>query len=82
MSSSPSLLRLIHLNPSKCKWLMHEELAMLLLKAVYHGLDTMAGLTMSEHSNIVAACKKSDLSNLLDRTTTAAFWHQYSLTLH
>ena len=63
-------------------WMMHTELAALLPEAVYAALDSTVGLSASERSKVLSACKKNDIASLLDHATAAPFGHQFTLALH
>ncbi len=55
---------------------MHDDLAALLPDSVYHALDASSGMENQDRT----ACKNA-VGILHDGTCSAAFGHQYSLTL-
>jgi hypothetical protein len=59
---------------------MHDDLAALLPDSVYHVLDA-SSMSMEKRAKIATVSKNNALCILLDGTCSAAFGHQYSLTL-
>ena len=68
-------------SPGKRKWLMHDELLAALPADVYQALDMAAGMPYKSRVKLQESCRKGDMANLLDRTTSAAFSHQTLLSL-
>ena len=65
----------------KRKWMMHDELLAQLPADVYQALDTASGMSYKARVKLQDSCKRADMANLLDRTTSAAFGHQTLLSL-
>jgi hypothetical protein len=61
--------------------MMHDDLRPLLDDAVYHALDSSAGLKAGERTKLHKACKEDVAGTLLDNTIAAAFGHQFTLSL-
>ena len=68
-------------SPGKRKWMMHDELLDALDPAVYQSLDLASGMPYKSRVKLQESCRKGDMANLLDRTTSAAFSHHTLLTL-
>jgi hypothetical protein len=60
---------------------MHNELALVLDPSIYCALDSSASYPLKERSRFLDMCKSAHAPSLLNGTTTAAFSHQYALTL-
>jgi hypothetical protein len=60
---------------------MHNELALVLDPSIYRALDSSASYPLKERSRFLDMCKSAHAPSLLNGTTTAAFSHQYALTL-
>ena len=60
---------------------MHDELLAALPADVYQALDMAAGMPYKSRVKLQESCRKGDMANLLDRTTSAAFSHQTLLAL-
>jgi hypothetical protein len=65
----------------KKRWLMHDDLHVLLPEAVYTALDSNAHLPADKRFKMQEACKKSNTSALFDPATGAPFGHQLQLSL-
>jgi hypothetical protein len=65
----------------KKRWLMHDDLHVLLPEAVYTALDSNAHLSPDKRFKLQEACKKSNTSALYDPATGAPFGHQLHLSL-
>ena len=65
----------------KRKWMMHDELLAQLPAEVYQALDMASGMSYKARVKLQDSCKRADMANLLDRTTSAAFGHQTLLSL-
>ena len=67
--------------PLKRKHLLHRDLSQLLHPDVYNALDPSSGMEPQARSKLAKACCESDLSMVLDYTTSAPFNHLTSLSL-
>ena len=68
----------------KRRWMMHNEFCPLLEDAIsgYHALDPTVGLALAaERTKLHKACSEDHAGALLDTTTSAAFSHQFILSL-
>ncbi len=76
---SPSVINLT--VTGKKRWLMHDDLHLLLSNAVYTALDSNSHLPAEKRLKLQEACKKSNTSALFDPATGAPFGHQIQLSL-
>ena len=67
--------------PLKRKPLLHRDLSQLLHQDVYNALDPSSGMEPQARSKLAKACSETDLSMVLDYTTSAPFNHLTSLSL-
>jgi hypothetical protein len=74
---SPTVINLT----GKKRWLMHDDLHILLPDAVYTVLDSNSHLPADKRFKLQEACKKSNTSALFDPATGAPFGHQFQLSL-
>ena len=68
-------------SPLKRKWLMHAELIARLPGDAYTALDSSAGMDTNARAKLQRACRDTDLAQVLDYATSAAFAHQTTLAL-
>ena len=67
--------------PLATKRLLHDELSVLLPRAVYYALDSSTGMTGEKRAKYQKALRESSLATLLDDTIAAPFHHQTLLEL-